>query len=182
MNSLPSRGFTWNIKSYFLWKTMKNVYECRLLQSWFALWGLRIITVIVNLSALESLQIVLQHMWMAKAKSDGKPSVQISYHCQDKRGAVVERGAGVEWLERLSYGAEGRRKVVSLRLGFAIRRLENSLCQSSSKWLPFSNYGRTRQRKERDGIHLSFAVPRIQSNPSVPMTIRLWEIFTLLPY
>ena len=24
MNPLPSRGFTWNIKSYFLWKTMKK--------------------------------------------------------------------------------------------------------------------------------------------------------------
>ena len=36
MNPLPSRGFTWNIKSYFLWKTMKNIYECCLLQSWLA--------------------------------------------------------------------------------------------------------------------------------------------------
>ena len=24
MNPLPSKGFTWNIKSYFLWKTMKT--------------------------------------------------------------------------------------------------------------------------------------------------------------
>ena len=31
----------------------------------------------------------------------------------------------VEWLERLDYGAESRRKVVSSRLGFAMRRLEN---------------------------------------------------------
>ena len=35
----------------------------------------------------------------------------------------------VEWLKRLGYGAENRRKVVSSRLGFAMRRLENSLCQ-----------------------------------------------------
>ena len=33
----------------------------------------------------------------------------------------------VEWLEWLDYGAEGRRKVVSSRLGFAMRRLENSV-------------------------------------------------------
>ena len=39
----------------------------------------------------------------------------------------------VEWLQRLGYGAEGRRKVVSSRLGFAIQRLENSLCQPSRK-------------------------------------------------
>ena len=44
-----------------------------------------------------------------------------------------------EWLERLDYGAESRRKVVSPRLDFAMRRLENSLCRPSSKWVPFSN-------------------------------------------
>ena len=32
-----------------------------------------------------------------------------------------------EWLEQLDYGAENRRKVVSSRLGFAMRRLESSL-------------------------------------------------------
>ena len=32
-------------------------------------------------------------------------------------------GAVVEWLERLDYGAERRCKVVSSRLGFAMRRL-----------------------------------------------------------
>ena len=26
MNPLPSRGFTWNIKSYFLWKTIKKYF------------------------------------------------------------------------------------------------------------------------------------------------------------
>ena len=36
-----SRGFTWNIKSYFLSeKQWKNIVECRLLQSWLALQGL----------------------------------------------------------------------------------------------------------------------------------------------
>ena len=36
------------------------------------------------------------------------------------------RGAVVEWLERLVYGAESRCEVVSSRLRFAMRRLENS--------------------------------------------------------
>ena len=58
----------------------------------------------------------------------------------------------VEWLERLDYGTESRRKVVSSRLGFALRRLENSLC----------HLFRIRQRKERDGLLLSSTVPKIQ--------------------
>ena len=42
--------------------------------------------------------------------------------------------------------------------------------QSSSEWVPFSNYGRLRQQKERDGHCLSSAVPKIQwdSNPHCP--------------
>ena len=52
-----------------------------------------------------------------------------------RRGRVIP----VEWLERLDYGAECRRKVVRSRLGFAMRRLENSLCQPNNKWVPFSN-------------------------------------------
>ena len=51
----------------------------------------------------------------------------------------LKKGVVVEGLERLDYGAESRCKVVSSRLGFAMRRLENSLCQPSSKWVPFSN-------------------------------------------
>ena len=63
----------------------------------------------------------------------------------------------------------------------AIRLLENFLCQPSSKWVTFSNQGKIRQRKERDGLCLSFAVPMIQwdCNPTAPTTIRLWETFTL---
>ena len=69
------------------------------------------------------------------------------------------------------YGAESHRNVVSSRLDFAMRRLENnSLCQPSSKWVHFSKYGRIRQQKEKDGPLLSFAVPKIQcdSNPHCP--------------
>ena len=54
----------------------------------------------------------------------------------------------VEWLERLDYGAESRRKVVSSRLDFAIRRLENSLCQRSSEWVPFFELGEDKAAKE----------------------------------
>ena len=48
-----------------------------------------------------------------------------------------QRGIVVEWLERFTYGAESRRKVVSSRLGFTMWQLENSLCQLSNKWVPF---------------------------------------------
>ena len=41
VNPLPSRGSTWNIKSYFIRKKWKHIQDCRLLQSWLALWGLR---------------------------------------------------------------------------------------------------------------------------------------------
>ena len=54
-----------------------------------------------------------------------------------------------------------RRKAMSSSLGFTIQRLENSLSQPSSKWVPLSNQGRIRQQKNRDGLHLSFAVPKI---------------------
>ena len=53
-----------------------------------------------------------------------------------------KRGAVVEWLEWLGYGAESRRKVVSSRRGFAIRLLENFLCQPSSKLVTFSESGK----------------------------------------
>ena len=69
----------------------------------------------------------------------------------------------VEWLQRLNYSAESSCKVVSSRLGFAIRLLKNSLSQPNSKWVPkaFSNSGKIRQRNERDGLRLSSAVPKI---------------------
>ena len=64
----------------------------------------------------------------------------------------------------------------SLRLGFAMQRLETSLCQPSSKWIPFSNLGRIRQQKEKDGRRLSSAVPKIQweSNPHHPYMENLY--------
>lgn len=78
-----------------------------------------------------------------------------------------EKGAIVEWLKTLGCGAESRRKVVTTRLGFAIRQLEN--CQPSRKWISFSNQ-RMMQRQERHGLRLLSAVPRIKwaSNPYCP--------------
>ena len=57
------------------------------------------------------------------------------------------RGAVVEWLEWLGYGAESRRKVASSALGFAIRRLEICLFQPSSKWVPFFESGKDKAAK-----------------------------------
>ena len=84
------------------------------------------------------------------------------------------RGVVVKWLERLDYGAKSCRKVVSSRLGFAMRRLENSLCNPAVNGYLFANKGRLRQRKERDGLRLSSAVPRYSGTltPTAPTAIR----------
>ena len=73
----------------------------------------------------------------------------------------------IEWL---SYGAESRRKVAGSRLGLSIRGLENSVKPAVNGYL-FSNWGRMGQRKERDGLRLSFALPKIQwhTNPNCPL-------------
>ena len=49
----------------------------------------------------------------------------------------LKRGAVVKWLGWLGYRAESRQKVVSSRLGFAIRQLENYLYRRSSKGIFF---------------------------------------------
>ena len=58
---------------------------------------------------------------------------------------ILQDNVVIEWLERLGYGAESRRKVVSSRLGFAIRWLENSLSahqyrKNSKNWDTWNNY------------------------------------------
>ena len=72
------------------------------------------------------------------------------------RGRVVR--AARLWCRKSPYR-------VNSRLGCAMRRLETSLCQPSRKWK-----GKERQQKERDGLRLSWAVPKIQwdSNPHCP--------------
>ena len=71
----------------------------------------------------------------------------------------------VEWLKRFDYGAElpkGHDFEVGLR-----SPTTGKLCQPSSERVLFSNQDRIRRRKERDGLCLSSAVPKIQwfSNP-----------------
>ena len=69
-----------------------------------------------------------------------------------------------------------------VELGFAIRRLENSFCQLSSKLAHFPNQGRIRQRKKRDGLRLSLAVPKIHwvSNPLRLFAMRIIYILCIL--
>ena len=59
---------------------------------------------------------------------------------------------------------------VSREFEARLRHAATGKTQPSRKWVPFSNWGRIRQRKERDGLHLSSAVPKIQSdsNPHCP--------------
>ena len=59
---------------------------------------------------------------------------------------MPQRGSLVEWLERLGYGTESHSKVVSLRLGFIMRHLENSVNQAVNGYL-FSNKGRQKAAK-----------------------------------
>ena len=65
-------------------------------------------------------------------------------------GSILKekRGAIIEWL---GYGAGSRRKVVSSRLGFAMRRLENSLCQPSSLILIMGTFFESGKDKEAKG-------------------------------
>ena len=109
---------------------------------------------------------------------------------------LSERACLVSWLERRRGRVVRAARLwcrkspyrVSSRLGCAMRRLENSLCQPSRKWVPFSNKGRIRQRKERDGLRLSSAVPKIQwdSNPHCPYGYKamghLYLFYAWLPF
>ena len=61
---------------------------------------------------------------------------------------------------------QSRRKVIGSNPDFAIRRLENSYCKPSSKWVPASNHGGIKQRKERAALRLSSVVLKIQLAPS----------------
>ena len=74
-----------------------------------------------------------------------------------RRGRVVR--AARLWCRKSPYR-------VSSRLGCAMRLSVNPAVNGYL----FSNKGRIRQRKERDGLHLSSAVPKIQwdSNPHFP--------------
>ena len=80
----------------------------------------------------------------------------------------------------LGYEVENRDQVMRSRLGFAIPRVKTSLCHPSSKWVPFSIQERIIQRKERDGLRLLSAIPKIlwASSPHCPTAVRLFDTFT----
>ena len=61
---------------------------------------------------------------------------------QYKKELLELRGAIVEWLEALVYGAQSPWKVVSSNLGFTFQQLENWFCQLCSRWLPASKLGK----------------------------------------
>ena len=66
-------------------------------------------------------------------------NIFLCYLCTGMLNLFENRRAVVEWLEWLGYGAESRRNVMSSRLSFAIRRLENFVCQPNSKCESFLN-------------------------------------------
>ena len=55
-----------------------------------------------------------------------------------------------------------------------------TLCQPNSKWVTFQNQRKMRQQKEREGLQLFYAVPKIQWPPSpiVLIATRLWVTFS----
>ena len=61
-----------------------------------------------------------------------------------------------------------------------------TLCQPSSKLVPFLNQERIRQQKERDGLCLSSAVPKSSYSatltPTASMAVRLRKTFTIIHY
>ena len=65
---------------------------------------------------------------------------------------------------------------------FAMGRMENSLCQPSSKWIPFLNQGRIRQPRREMGSTFHHLCPRYSRTltPTAPMAIRLWETFAFI--
>ena len=69
---------------------------------------------------------------------------------------------------------------VSSRLGCAMRRLENSLCQPSRKWVPFSNKGRISSERRGMGSAFHQLCPRYSGTlaPTAPTAIKLWDTFT----
>ena len=78
-----------------------------------------------------------------------------------------------EWLERLNYGAESHRKVVSSRLGFAMRRLRKTLSVNPA----VNGYlFRIREGSERKGMGSAFhrLCPRY-NGALTPLPLRLLE-------
>ena len=63
----------------------------------------------------------------------------------------------VEWFERAWLWCRESPEGREFKAGLC-HPTTGKLCQPSGKWVFFSNQGRIRQQKERDGLGLSFAV------------------------
>ena len=80
----------------------------------------------------------------------------------------------------LGYGADGCFKVLSLRLGFAMKRLQNSLCQP--KWVPFFELGKDKAAKgEEWALSFHLLCPR-DSGTLTLLPLRLSGYGTPLPF
>ena len=81
-----------------------------------------------------------------------------------------KRGAVDEWLERLGFGAENRRKGLVRDWASPCDDWKTLSVNPAENGYLFRIRGRIRQRKEIDGLRLSSAVPKIQwdSNPHCP--------------
>ena len=86
--------------------------------------------------------------------------------------------AAIERLEKLDYGAENRREVEELG------PTTQKLFQPTSKWVPFSNPGSIRQRKDKLGsaFHRPCPIYNGSLTPAAPTATKLWEAFTFYGY
>ena len=85
----------------------------------------------------------------------------------------------VEWSKRLGYGAESRRKVIGSRLGFAMRRLGDSVNPAANGYL-FQTREANGSERRGMGFAFHFLCPRYIGTLSFTASkaIRLWETFT----
>ena len=90
-----------------------------------------------------------------------------------------------EWLERLDYGAESHRKVVSSRLGFAMRRLRKTLSVNPAVNVYLFRI-REGSKRRRMGSAFHRLCPRYNGTltPTAPTAIRngYGETFTFFTY
>ena len=66
----------------------------------------------------------LKHIWGRRTDENSELNAAME-DCLGDQYCLVLKGTIVGWLERLGYGAESRRKVVSSRMGFAVRLSTN---------------------------------------------------------
>ena len=88
-------------------------------------------------------------MWVMKTYKLLQNICNPTSNCSDKNlTSCSSRRRRGQVVRRLDHGAENRHEVVSSRLGFTMRQLENSHCQPNSEWVPFrirEGYGSDRR-------------------------------------